>query len=111
MAGGIARPCYCNFTYCTLASFQDGDDGAGVFAASEGALVASSGFAPPPSCMACSPHTRSPGGVGKATDRVSFFPARIPLLSYNIWIVPKFAGFSSPFPRSRFYVALQRAHV
>jgi hypothetical protein len=77
MAGGIARPCYCNFTYCTLASFQDGDDRAGVFAASEGALVASSGFAPPPSRMACPPHTQ-PGGVGKATDRVSFFSSPNP---------------------------------
>jgi hypothetical protein len=65
-----------------------------------------------PPAYVCSPIPHLLGiSVGKATGRLLFFPTRIPLLSYNIRIVPKFAGFVSPSPRSRFYVALQRARV
>jgi hypothetical protein len=117
-------PCYCKLRLLRLLSFHDWDGWAGVRAAREGALVASPGFAPPPalawpasldigSRSSFLPQHHIFGYYRRKTDgRNLFFPApRIPLLSYNMWTVSKFAGFVSPSPRSRFHVALQRAHI
>jgi hypothetical protein len=56
-------------------------------------------------------HSLLPRQSEKRPTGPRFFSAQIPLLSYNMRIVPKFAGFIPPSPRSRSYVALQRAHV
>jgi hypothetical protein len=119
MAGGNSHPCYCNFTYCAL--FLSGWECWGRRRPS--AVVVSPGLLRRPLLHGLLPLRGPPAFLFPNTNICwalpsekrpagsSFFPTRIPLLSYNICIVPKFAGFVSPFPRSRFYVALQRARV